>query len=529
MGHFTHGPLARVVLLSLLLGCDSSDRDEEAPTCLTIAHTGRSAGFGIEKLDLLFVVDTSPSMAQEQAALARELPELMRRLTTGEIPGSDDNYSPRRELHVGVISADLGVDGSSAAIAGCTEDGDAARLQQRSGGAACAENYPAFLSYFAPDRPTHPSITQPSPAAREQLAQDVGCMAQLGSTGCAVSQPLEAALRALGPGGAHADFLRNGPVDFAELQIVLISDRDDCSVNDPALFEEAAQVAPDAIDAVCAQRRELLHDLNRFADGLRALKPGLEAFVWFSAITGIPADLQIPADADPRSNYFLDTAQREAHFAEVLADPRMQPKRRQDGTLEPVCENQRASATPARRLVQLAQRFGTQADVRSICDADWSRAVRPIQSQVHDRLNPTLECLRRFERTPDGLAPCRVRWELPLPAAAPRASPTHCSDLPFLTPVAGQPISPEGRELCEVHQLLYRGANDPPELEPGGGWFYDEFMGSNQRCVCSRPEGCSRILFVPDNPPEGVTVTLQCQETSCVTPGCDPSECRVPG
>jgi hypothetical protein len=525
----TQLPLCRVVsLIVLLLGCKSYDFADDAPPCETVALKKTSVGLGIDKLDFIIVVDTSLSMAQEQAALARELPKLVAMLESGKFPNGEPSAYPRRDIHIGVISSDLGASSPAGSLAGCSREGDAARLRTGNGAAGCTDNYPEFLSYYAPDRPEHPLIAQPGAGTDGVVAQQIGCVAQLGSDGCALRQPLAAAVRALSPGGGHSDFLRNDPeVGYAELQIVVISDGDDCSARDAALVDTALTAPVTPISAVCLERPELLQDVANFADALRELRPRISQYLWFSAITGIPADLTNPIDVPGASND-SDEARR-TYFAQLLQDPRMQPKLRTDGSLESVCENDRGSATPAPRLVEMALAFGGQADVRSICDPDWFRALTPIQNIITHRLSRGLECLRRIERTPEGLAPCRVTWELPLPGSAYQGSPTHCSDLPFLTPVARQPRTMDGGELCEVHQLLYRDQSTPPELEPGGGWFYDEFSGVTKTCSCHRSEGCSRILFMPDNPPAGVRVTLQCQETRCLTPGCDVTQCRVPG
>ena len=63
----------------------------------------------IDKVDLLFVIDNSPSMADKQGLLAQRVPELIARLTdaTLESKGTPD-------VHIGVITSSLGSHGTSA-------------------------------------------------------------------------------------------------------------------------------------------------------------------------------------------------------------------------------------------------------------------------------------------------------------------------------------------------------------------------------------------------------------------------------
>src|SRR5882672_2595745 len=70
-------------------------------------------------IDILFVVDNSGSMAQEQAALATNFPLFMAVLNA--IQGGLPN------VHIGVVSSNVGVGGYN--IPGCTGMGDDGKLQ----------------------------------------------------------------------------------------------------------------------------------------------------------------------------------------------------------------------------------------------------------------------------------------------------------------------------------------------------------------------------------------------------------------
>lgn len=117
----------------------------DAPSCsspmpepgVEIARAGR--------LDLLFVIDDSLSMAEEQAALADELPRLIRILTSGNADEDGDNLDPPdfdgvRVLQLGVVTTDVGTGGhaspratsrSSATTASCAGTATCAPIARR--------------------------------------------------------------------------------------------------------------------------------------------------------------------------------------------------------------------------------------------------------------------------------------------------------------------------------------------------------------------------------------------------------------
>jgi hypothetical protein len=181
-------------------------------------------------LDLLFVIDQSASMKNEQDALAANFQLLMDQITTAEygVPN----------VHIGVISTNLGVGAYSdlSGLGGCGVNGDGAILQ----------NTPR-----PQDGETEPTCTGPRDryiidVAGEdgqrvrnydgELADAFSCVARLGSEGCGFEQQLEAMRRALdGTVPENQGFLR----DDARLAVVFVSDEDDCSVKKQEMFDLA--------------------------------------------------------------------------------------------------------------------------------------------------------------------------------------------------------------------------------------------------------------------------------------------------
>ena len=268
-----------VCSLACALGCERSLPVPEAPDCFLSEMTAEVVVFGTNPVDLLIVLDVSPSMAEEQAALDRELPALIRRLVTGKLPDGREGFQPIRDLRIGVVSADLGTGASAGSVPGCTAQGDDARLAR---GAACGGERASYADYFVLKPTLHPLVPAPSREAEDALIEDVMCRVRLGSAGCGVSQPLEAALRAFQTNPEFQPDSRGR--GLSALHVLLISDGDDCSLRDG----EAAVPGAGPGDATCLDWGDALYEVERFVNGLRALRPGNEDFVTMSAIIGLP-------------------------------------------------------------------------------------------------------------------------------------------------------------------------------------------------------------------------------------------------
>ncbi|MDH5675121.1 MAG: VWA domain-containing protein [Myxococcales bacterium] len=365
----------------------ATDTDTASGTDCGLAGCGRAVVSTGGRVDLLFVVDDSGSMSEEQAALALEFPRLMQKLTSGDHDQDGvAEYAPVEDLHLGVVSTNLGA-GGSAVTSSCSEGGDSGRLLSRSSdSAACNGDYPTFLSYLADG------------GDPEQTAQDFACLAVLGTRGCGYEQPLESALKALWPSAdpsirfmgnsideqlgrgdrENAGFLRNDPNEpAATLAIVVVSDEDDCSAYDPWLWTAEHFLLPEdprvmqPLNLRCFYNPDRLHPIERYLHGYRGLHGLTGARVLFAAIVGVPVDLvDQPALA---AVDWGDEAQREAHYQLILDDPRMQEREDTDlpegepANLVPSCESEQGKAYPPRRIVELARRFGPNSLVQSIC------------------------------------------------------------------------------------------------------------------------------------------------------------------
>jgi hypothetical protein len=196
-------------------------------------------------VDILFIIDNSPSMTPKQKALTKNIPKFIK-----IIDDTGANY------HVGIATSDVGSTVGAGqpwggSIGSCdTFEGDNGVLQNlpctaRNNGTSEARNACAELcpnDRFVPtdgrryiskiDGITNvPQALRLDPLTNKMV--DDGpinafkCMALVGDGGCGIEGPLEGARRALDPKNSdNAGFLRPNSV----LAILFITDEDDCSV-----------------------------------------------------------------------------------------------------------------------------------------------------------------------------------------------------------------------------------------------------------------------------------------------------------
>lgn len=356
-------PQARALAAATLVAACSAnipgDPDRPAPVPSPVTTFMRAVPS--TKLDFLFVVDSGESMLDEQAALAAAFPRLLETLSL--LP----NGLP--DLHLGVISADVGT--GPFEEGGCVASGDDGRLR-RGLDDTCVVTADRYLS----DR------FDGGARARNydgQLADAFGCMAALGGGGCGFSQPLESLRRALDQPD-NAGFLR----DDAALAVVVVSDRDDCSARDAAVFDPAedtpAQLGP--------------------YDGFRCFTHGVVCEP--DDPRGTPDDgTEVTfANCEPRSDSRYLAAP--AEFLEVLREHKPdpadltlsllagalapvrvhkvadQPDAPVEPRLIPSCTSLLGQTTPPVRLASLIDEMGTQGGRGESCDGNYDAGFRAI-------------------------------------------------------------------------------------------------------------------------------------------------------
>ena len=223
-----------------------------APTtaALTAAATSTSPG----DLDVLFMIDNSSSMTVMQQKLGTQIPGFVTALQN--LPGGLPN------IHIAVVSSDLGAPGDATSSIGCTLLGDDGTFRTGSSKAGSVEQHPGLdggggasggatgLDGGAPGgAPGGDDAGAPSCAGVSlnsgatfisnvdgvanytgDLSSLLSCMTALGDSGCGFEHQLASISRALGADNSpapaqNAGFLRPD----AQLAIIVLSNEDDCS------------------------------------------------------------------------------------------------------------------------------------------------------------------------------------------------------------------------------------------------------------------------------------------------------------
>jgi hypothetical protein len=162
-----------------------------------------------DKIDLLFMIDSSGSMADKQEILALAIPDMVKRLTnplcidasgkplpnsppnpTDACPsGSKREFSPTQDMHIGVISSSLGGHGSQRACGNprYVFANDQAHLLQRGAQGETYENL-GFLAWD-PGQTKQPA-GETDPNKLEDLVRRI--VRGVGETGCGFEASLEA-------------------------------------------------------------------------------------------------------------------------------------------------------------------------------------------------------------------------------------------------------------------------------------------------------------------------------------------------
>jgi hypothetical protein len=474
----------------------------------------------VDEVDLLFMVDNSNSMAEEQASLTAEFPRLVRILASGDRDGNGtQDFLPVRSLHIGVVSSDMGVGGFT--VPTCSGGTFGARFgddgvlitRGRTSIPGCMATYPAVFEFMRG-------------GDADRFASDVACVATLGTGGCGFEQQLEAVLKALSPSTpqqwtvrdyqppiffestyGHADRANAGFVrPNSALAIIMVTDEEDCSVANPDLFNPSSPTYGGTdMNLRCFTYPEAVHPIERYVrgtdrrSGLLGLRQNPNLLI-FAGIVGVPVD-SVP---DPRA----------VDYEAILAHPDMQemvdmamPTR-----LRPSCNVPgRGIAFPPRRIVRVAQQIAAEgggATIQSICQSSFAGALDAIIDKIADALGGA--CLPR-DLNPDaeGFVGCKVFEILP-----PSGEFTRCEGLPGRVPVGPiQDSTGVTRQMCEVEQV------GPARAAAGvPGWFYEEAEspapGSDIRMACG--ESGQRIRFTID-PITNSDIRLECLQA--VQPG----------
>lgn len=335
-----------MILVAALFSCSESRvvvLPKETPRDGGVARTSESYVQGQTSVDVLFVIDNTPGMAQVQEAVADGIGDLIARLA-------------RLDWRIGVISSDLGIDPFTGP--GCSKaGGDGAELLNIPRQSGCKPPPDRFI--------TAKNVADPEAAFR--------CIALLGEQGCGFERPMEAALRAVDPGlrpAGNKGFLR----DTALLMVVWVTNEDDCSAVDTRLYDpdlvalgvwssyrcfaqdiKCTGAAGDGSLTGCASGKgSYLMSVTKVAYVLKALKPAGDVVV--VAVVGPRTPVRVQAGTEPK----------------VL----------------PSCSGATVQARPAIRFHELVGEFDADGVAVSVCAPEPGRRLAEAAGSLRTSTGP---------------------------------------------------------------------------------------------------------------------------------------------
>ncbi len=369
---------------------------------------------GPAKVDVLLVIDDSPSMSDEAQALAANLRDF------GMIydldPSALDYRIAVTTTHVSGPDCEPGT-GGALQLRTCTEHLDDFVTQGSAESAdadvrdVCSQTCSWQRISTVPTAVAEDALLRPRPWLQRDrgrrniseqipIAEALTCIGQVGLAGCASEAPIAAASgalrRMLQPGDPNAGFLR----DDAGLVVVFIGDEDDCSRPEGAAepltdAEHRRSVACWAAAARCETTpqgvwcdpaaSDRLWDLDAFIDQLDEIEAHKQRVlgrdvqrVFVSAVSGVPHGFPAVEQLFGPS----DDAGFDAAF----------------GT-GPGCARNDRTAAPTVRLREIAEAFAPWEDnLVSSCSESWVSALACIPN-AWPPLRDTASCIdvSRFE------------------------------------------------------------------------------------------------------------------------------------
>jgi hypothetical protein len=361
--------------------------DEEAASMVQPRVVAQVLPAESSAVDILFVIDDSMSMTDEQRQLGIWSSELFDVLSlSGELP----------DLHIAVTSSSVAIPDISRCQTGGTLHVGGAVLQSGryirdvAGAAGRERNYTGTLT--------------------EAFAK----LALVGDSGCGFEQPFNATRIALSGYAAGSEgFLR----DDALLLVVFVTDEDDCSARDPALFSDRYADACSELGAItsyrCFEHGVRCHDGkgSRAFGERRNCRPD-ESSPYVESVAGFAQFLK-GLKSNPAQVIVAGIYGKPNH---VTAIPDEKVTTYSTPRLANVCGNggeEGTGATPAIRMNALLAEFGGRASQSSICQSELSWAMRNVGLVTRGAATRS-QCLRGAIVDVDAASPgiqpaCRVQ------------------------------------------------------------------------------------------------------------------------
>jgi hypothetical protein len=420
VARFESTALACLALGACLGGTSCGERSVDAAATTRSAALAADGSPGPGDLDVLFMIDNSSSMTEKQEKLYDQLPQFVTALEN--LPAGLPN------IHVAVVSSDMGAPGDVTSSIGCTSMGDQGQFQSMPRGTctdSTLQNGATFISNVGG------AVNYTG-----DLSQTLSCIALLGDKGCGFEHQLASVARALGADGSpapasNAGFLRPN----AQLAIILLSDEDDCSapsntslysldvggsnqqniqnalgpignyrcnayghlcVNAPSnascLIEPPNHLPADAqsspsgatlnlTECESADGSGLLTSVQSFVQGIRALKADPDHQIVVGAVVAPTTPYTVawvPAQNGQNTQPGELWPQVE-HSCGPAGGDDVNPLATQNPT-------DGSFGDPAVRITQFVKAFGDNGIVGSVCDPTYSSTVTAIVDKIGQRL-----------------------------------------------------------------------------------------------------------------------------------------------
>jgi hypothetical protein len=327
----------------------------------------------IRDVDILFMVDNSPSMQQEQENLGRNFPAFIDELR--KIPGGLPS------VHIGIISSDLGA-GSTPLQGGCGRvAGDRGILQVKPG---CGLNATDKFLISTPNGTPNPTVN-----FMGDLGTVFSCMAKLGTSGCGYEHQLQSSRVALYEQITpdNKGFIREN----AYLALIYITDEDDCSAEIGSdLFTDDMKFAGTSSSFRCAQVGHLCKGMeppiNEFSAPLTDCDSN-EAGRLISVQAMVESIKKVKRNPDQQilvSGIFgwpNNTTGAEYRYV----------KGRDGIDYGSICQSANGDATAALRMKKFVDSFKENGSFFSICQDDFRPAMKQIGEKLAAKLgNPCI-------------------------------------------------------------------------------------------------------------------------------------------
>lgn len=328
-------------------------------------------------IDILFVIDDSASTKDKQIAFTQNFKNF--------IDALDAFPTGRPNVHIGVVTSSINIQ-SDAGGSPCQPVGHDDGLF-RHAGSGCSPVHGAFISDVANLNGPRTTNYDAGSNGGDGLEEAFSCIANVGDGGCGFESPLEAMKRALD--GSHEEnqgFLRDG----AFLAVIILTDEDDCSTQDPALFNVSADEAGPQ-DFRCTKfayqcDQPISPTTGGTYNNCTARTDSFEVdpakYFQFLASIKDPSQIVVALVAGDATQTIMTGDLKQNGNDQKLA-------------LEPSCHTtiggDEAIGRPAIRLKSFLDNFDKQGLFQTVCQSDYSQTLTDLGQLLFDAVSPCLE------------------------------------------------------------------------------------------------------------------------------------------